>query len=531
MRPTALCALALTSLTSLVSLAGCNWVFGLEPVTLTDAAAGDVPIDARLPTVKLSAITPMLTGDGSTTMQASYVPITPAPRVQYGRIGQPLVDTQYTSVDVPVGYDFAEATETWRLVYTLAGGVPHEVHWRPSAISHPGHATVLQLTPNDREAVPTPGTFALDATGAPSTWEAPRVYTTNTWTVDPGAAPDTVVATRIKSDFASMFTTAMAGPKRKPDPNKDLEVLLDYDTTAASNRCAVAKGSAAFHIDLATGTSPDASPPAYSSTLLVDKYTITGDASGLLINLTAASGVPLSGYSRIQAVTYGPAGNIPLHHQREIAEPLPISLPIPVGILLAKCIDAPVTEPPDQLPRFNLPTRAALATVGSLGFVTTPITLANGQVAIQNGLVTSSVGTGTSFTTSFANAAFAAAPTVDGTSVNVKTEASEVALSGGGSTALLDFEIVGGATPLADFYEATLYRVDGARLVPVREFTFTEKPLRFDRDQGQPSGSKYVFGIHVIRGASANVANGDFSVWGNTQTLGVTYTQIFTLAP
>ena len=528
MRPTALCALALTSLTSLVSLAsGCNWVFGLDPVTLTDAAAGDVPIDARLPTVKLSAITPMLTGDGGTTMQATYVPITPAPRVQYGRVGQPLVDTSYTGVDVQVGYEFAEATETWRLVYTLAGGVPHEVHWRPSAISRPGHATVLQLTPNDREAVPTPGTFVLDATGAPSTWEAPRVYTTNTWTVDPGAAPDTGVPTRVTSDFASMFTTAMAGPKRKPDPTKDLEVLLDYDTTAAASRCMVAKGSAAFHIDLATGTSPDASPPIYSSTLLVDNYTITGNAFGLLTNLTGASGVSLSAVSKIQTVTYGPGGSIPLHFQRETAAPLPISLPIPVGILLAKCIDAPT----DQLPRFTRPIRASLATVGSLGFVTTPITLANGQVTIQNGLVTSSMGTGTSFTMSFDHAAFAAAPTVDGTSVNVKTETSEVALSGGGSTALLDFEIAGGATPLADFYEATLYRVDGADLVPVREFTFTERPLRFDRDQGQPSGSKYVFGIHVIHGASANVANGDFSVWGNTQTLGVTYTQIFTLAP
>jgi hypothetical protein len=126
-----------------------------------------------------------------------------------------------------------------------------------------------------------------------------------------------------------------------------------------------------------------------------------------------------------------------------------------------------------------------------------------------------------------ANAAFAVMPTVDNASVSI-TSMGVTSIPAGGPTASLDF-MLAGSDPLVDLYEATLYRVDGSQLVPVREFTFTEKPLIFDRDQGQPAGSRYVFAIRAIRGASANTVKGDFTVWGNTQALGVTHTQAFFL--
>lgn len=514
MRTVVLGALALTS--------GCNWVFGLDPVTLTDAQVDDVPLDARLPTVKLSAITPMLASDGSTTSQAAFAPITPAPMVQYGRRGEALVDTTYTSVDVPVGYDFAEASETWRFVYTLAGGVPHEIHWKPSATTNPGHAVVLQLAPNDRAPAPTSGTFRLKANGAPATWFLPRVYTTNTWTVDLSPPPDIMMATQINSDFAGMFTRPIAGSKRTPDPVKDFEILLEYDDALATNTCTAVKGSASFRIDLATGSSIDPVPSFLPDTK-PGNYVVTGNAAAVIPNLAGANGLTLTDISKHQVIVYGPGGNIPLHHQREQGIPLPI----PIGILLAKCTNAVLVG--DRLPDFGYPSSVDLPTIATLMYSTRPILLANNLASVQNGLEVSTVGTDGPFTLPLANATFVGEPKVDGVSINLKDVTDVVAIPAGGATASLDFQLVG-TTPLVDFYEATLYRVDGANLIPVREFSFAEKPLLFDRDQNLPAATQFVFAIRAIRGASANVANGDFSVWGNTQTLGLTHTQIFTLA-
>lgn len=501
-------ALALTS--------GCNWVFGLDPVRLTDATIVDAVPDANLPTVKLSAITPMLNVDGEPTQQAAFTTISPPPTVQYGHRGEALIDTTIVGDDVWVGYDLAESPDIWRLAYTLAGGVPHEVHWRPSESMRPGRAVALQLTASDRDPVPATGTFILDSTGAPSVWQQPRAYTTNTWTIDPSPPPDGTVPTIINSNYAGMFTTAIAGEKRKPDPVKDWEVLLEYDDSASLSRCTVAHGTAAFHIDLAVGTA--AVKPPFSINVKPGNYTLSGDGTETIINLLGANG--LSGGSdvkRYQVVTFGPAGAIPLHHQIEPGIPLPV----PVGILLAKCVEAP-----DTLPGFAFPSDIGLATVGTVMYATKDLPI-DGGAFVRNGIEQSIVGDMGPFTVNFTRCAFAVSPTIDTVSVNI-TNATAVAIPAGGTTASLNFD-ASVANPVIDMYEATLYRVSGASLVPIREFTFTEKPLVFDRDQGQPAGTRYVFAIRVIRGASGNAANGDFRVWGNTQTLGVTHTQAFTL--
>ena len=514
MRIAVLGALALTS--------GCNWVFGLDAVRLTDAQINDAPPDARLPTVKLSAISPMLDSSGVMTGQAIYAPITPAPVVQYGRRGEALVDTVYLGEEVPVGYDLAESTETWRLVYTLAGGIPHEVHWKPSVTMHPGHAVVLQLAPNERDPAPATGTFTLDATNAPTVWAMPRLYTTNTWTLDASPPPDGTIPSRITSNFAGMFTRPIAGSKRKPDPVKDFEVLLDYDDTAATNRCTVVKGSASFHIDLSDGSSIDAVPPTFLADPKPGNNLLTGPGFETIANLAGANGLALGDITRYQVVTYGPGGGIPLHQQTETDVPLPI----PVGILLAKCTDGP-----DTVPTFGYPSRVVFATTGTVMYATSALSIADGGPSVRNGLETSIVGSRTPssgpFNADFSNAAFATEPTVDTTSVNI-TGPGTVLVPPGAATAALDFSL-SVMTPIVDLYEATLYRVDGAALTPIREFTFTEKPLLFNRDQGQPAGTHYVFAIRVIRGASASAVNADFSVWGNTQWLGVTHTQAFTL--
>ncbi|MGE0395504.1 MAG: hypothetical protein AB7T06_02175 [Kofleriaceae bacterium] len=510
MRTVVIGALALAS--------GCNWVFGLDPVTLTDAQM-DAP-DAPLPTVKLSAITPMLI-DGAITGQARYVPISPPPQVQYGWRGEMLRDTTINGEDIEVGYDFAESAQTWRLVYTLQGGIPHEVHWKPSATSRPGHAVSLQLTPNDRATPPASGTFHLLATGpeVPTIWFFPRVYTTNTWTLDASPPPNTTEPRQIDSNFTSAFTKPIAGEKRVPDPVKDFEVLLEYDETAAANLCTIATGSAAFRIELANGSSV-VQPTWSTSKPPAGTYSVkTGNELEMKINVAAANGLAdLNDVLKYQVVTYAPAGGIPLHHHAEPGMPLPV----PAGILLAKC----AANPADAVPSFNTPTDAALATVGTLAYATKPLPIDGGPM-VQNGVEQSVVDADGSFDINYAGVAFATAPAIDGVSITI-TNATTIAIPAGGATASLDFDL-SIDSPVVELYEATLYRVNAGALVPIREFTFTEKPLVFDRVQGQPAGTSYVFAIRVIRGASANAANGDFTVWSGPQSLGLTHTQAFTL--
>ncbi len=517
MRTVVLGALALTS--------GCNWVFGLDPVRLTDAEIVDAVPDAPLPTVMLSGITPMLNAAGAPTRNAIFVPISPPPTVQYGRRGEALIDTTIDGQQVAVGYEFAESAETWRLVYTLAGGIPHEVHWKPSVSTRPGHAVTLQLTPNDRDPLPGSGTFQLNPSGAatPSNWFFPRVYTTNTWTVDPSPPPDTGTPTQINSNYVGPFTTPMAGAKRTPDPIKDYEVLLEYDDAAAANACFVAKGTAAFHKDLSTGTGAQA---PWVVNVKNGNYTIDTDfANDIAVrgNLADANGFAmLSSIRRYQVLTFGPGGAIPLHHQMETSTPKPIPLPIPVGILLAKCEGAPAT-----LPTFSYPADPDLSTVGTLLYATDDLQIAGGGPIVRNGLEQSIMNEVGPYNMDFDGVAFAKNPTVDSASVNI-TEPSLVPIPAGGTTAALGFE-PSTMNPTIDLYEATLYKVNGTTLVPIREFTFSEVPLLFNRDQGQPAGTRYVFAIRVIRGASAGAASGDFTVWQNTQSLGLTHTQAFTL--
>lgn len=499
---------------------GCNWVFGLDPVRLTDAQINDAPPDARLPTVKLSGITPML-NEGATTGQAILVPLAPEPTVQYGRIGEALVDTVYNGQDVPVGYEFAESAEIWRLVYTLPGRVPHEVHWKPSASTRPGHAVVLQLTASERADVPSGGVFTLSPTNPPS-WVTPRVYTTNTWTLTsmPGKT-----ATSVTASFDTAATVAIAGEKRKPDPAKDFEVVIDYKLSTDDSRCTVASGAAAFRVDLSTGMD-DGVPQAFDTNAKPGTYRLGAiDASSPQTNVGLSNGLnPATDVVVYQVITYGPAGGIPLYHQREDVG-VDDSIPVPPGILLALCIDRPE---PDAIPGFAYPSRVPLPTIATLMFATIPLPVATGGPYVRGLVSLSTMGTQGPFDAlNFTNMTLPIDPTIDGVSVKI-TEATTPAIPAGGATAELAFGLTSSAA-LVDLYEATLYKIDGTELVPLREFTFTELPLRFDRAQGQAPGTRYVLTIRAIRGASANAKNADFTVWNNTQILNVTHTHAFTL--
>lgn len=526
MRTVVLGALALGS--------GCNWVFGLDPVRLTDAQIVDVVPDARLPTVKLSAITPMLTSTGGITKQASFTAIEPKPVVRYGKIGEPLIDTVIEGEDVWVGYDFGEAAEPWRLVYTIPGEVPHEVIWKPSASAETGHAVALRLTPNDRGDVPPGSQFRLVPGSPPVLWHEPRVYTTNAWTVE--RAPKADVAGEIISHYAQSDTVPIAGTKRKPDPSNDYEVIVDYDISSANPLCYVAKGSVAMRIDLANGTSQDSPVQSWSiSTVAGQKVPAVLFDDEVRTNLVLANGFPESegfaNITKVELVTYGPGGAIPLHHQTDDAinelaiGPKPTDpVPVPVGMLLARCVNNTQTN----VAAYAFPSRAGQAMIGTIMYATVPIQLADGGPSVRNLMETSSVSSDSSFNLAFTGSGFATDPIIDATPVKLVRGGSLVSVPSGGTTASLDFSLTVDEMNV-DLYEATLYRVDGTSLVPLREFTFTEKPLRFDRNYGQPAGTRYVFAIRAIRGMAASPKQGDFTKWSNTQTLGLTHTQVFTL--
>ena len=506
----------------LVLGAGCNQIFGLDPVVLSDAPVFDAVPDANLPSVHLARLTPQLNMNGAPVFQGELGALTPAPRVQYGRIGEALADaTGNATGDFFVDYPYAELDAPWRFVYTLAGGVPHEVHWRPT-LAKPGFAVAFEMTPADREPVPATTQVSLHPLSPPASWMDPRIYTTNTWTV--ADSVNVQAANDLRSDYGSSFTREIGGPKRKPDPTKDFFVLLEYGPSGST--CTVARGSATFRYDLSTGTSPDPTQPSFQPNLVVGAGTPTWllqatNDTVFQFALAEAHGfsMPTTQIPKQQLVTFGPSGGIPLYRHTEPG----IGMPVPSGILLAKCSAHPVNE----LPSFSTATRISFSYIGTVMFTTPMIQLADGPM-VAHGVSVSSAQSLGPFTLTF-GVSIPYAPNIDGVPVNLSIGGTVAAVPATTAAAELDFSLaVTGAS--VDMYEATLFRVDANKLVPVREFTFVEKPLRFDRDQGLPADTKFVFQIRAYKGAPPNAASADFRNWSSTQQLASTYTQTFTLA-
>jgi hypothetical protein len=156
-----------------------------------------------------------------------FAPIDPAPRVRIAPIDGPfdIVQTTYSPSDgsIPIPREYLNTT--WRLEYTLAGGVPHEVQWAPE--DKQGHLTVPVFGRLQREPVPMGSGYTITPITVTS-YSHPRVFTTGLWTE--GVASNYLMSDggRVDYDFYN-DTRSLSGPRGRPDPALgDRALLVDF---------------------------------------------------------------------------------------------------------------------------------------------------------------------------------------------------------------------------------------------------------------------------------------------------------------
>src|SRR5262249_27727411 len=186
-------------------------------------------------------------------------PLVPAPVVQLGLVDGSLADARYNPDDGTVAYPAAYVGRPWRLVYTLADGIPREVHWSPPEGDLVAHLVEPIFGRVQRLAVPPGGGYTITPIGSPAQHALTRGFTTGIWTE--GVFTGTSTGAKFDYDF-SMKAQSLSGPLGAPEKAKsDRGMLADFKN---QNGCRVSTGVATFTVpDMATGTltAPEPQPP------------------------------------------------------------------------------------------------------------------------------------------------------------------------------------------------------------------------------------------------------------------------------
>src|SRR5262245_53147206 len=211
----------------LLAFAGCNQIFGLDPVGILDAGEPDapfprIPLTNQIATTKLVA--PDILGQPDTIVLA---PISPAPQVRVGPDTGALVDVVYDpdgGVEIPVP---DHLSTRWRVEYTVPGGVPHEVSWAPQT----GARLVVPVVGRvDRTPVPANSGYDVQPIQngaaippAPGAFTGSHIFTFGTFAdVSGGLAPH-----QAKLDATTTRTQGPLGMPVAGDPNGDFAVLVN----------------------------------------------------------------------------------------------------------------------------------------------------------------------------------------------------------------------------------------------------------------------------------------------------------------
>src|SRR6185436_17541141 len=232
----------------LLAAAGCNQIWGLGPVDL--APPGDGPGDgANVRRIRLTAQITKTTRMGYVDPSLDEGPITPAPLVQLGPIDGPLMSAAY-GTDGTVAYPAGFLGKPWGLVYTLADGIPREVHWSPPDGDLVGHIVEPLFGRVPRQPVPFDGGYSITPMGSPAQHVQTRVFTTGVWTL--GELPLPPAGAKLDYNFG-MKARSLSGPLGAPESAwTDYAVLADFQS---KNGCRVTTGAASFPVpDMTAGT-------------------------------------------------------------------------------------------------------------------------------------------------------------------------------------------------------------------------------------------------------------------------------------
>lgn len=501
------------------ALAGCNQIWGNDPVVRWDAPVGEGPPESPLPTARLELLVGTTDINGAATNMVITRPLDPPPTVQVGRIDGPLAPTTYDQGAVAIPADFPGTP--WRLVFTPAGDVPHEVHWAP-AVGVEGRAVIPQFGGVDRGAVPANASYSMQPAGT-FTYADLRVYTTGVWAVGQPTASGTLATLPVNPSALQ----PISGPLLAPDPEKgDRVVLVDYTGTFP---CVSAKGSAVFAIPLTGPDSAQVPAPSYFQT---QESGVKVDVGMQAYFRIVGQFAPTDGYMMSHAM-YGLAPSTVM--PGFVTNPLAAPLHGPAMIPLIRCI---ATNPGDLSNPGTQLTTARTYGVPVLDAAVLP-RIAHLQLFTQHGLPSGAV------VYSGVSAMNATDPTdtdfLFEFPVGIPTDimlggqslsgADRVALTAGTGPLDLTFELYNAAADapgLADYATATLYRAGTNPIVREREYTFTGTTLRIDRAVLAPQ-TEYVLEVRTYVGAPGAAA-ADFTRYTSAQSSASRFTATF-IAP
>jgi hypothetical protein len=232
-----------SALALLVTISGCNWVFGLEKTSVYDGGvdAPDAPPSIR---------TKLVWGaTKSTSTQLDYAGILPdSPVVMVGEPlgGMPLQTVAYDADgSFAIPYTLREAPH--RIVYTLPGEtLVHEVQWSVSG------ATLVVPRSSRVNPPPVPNNSGYDLTpvGQTSALQTPLLMTTGVFTYTRGGAGFTKSGANTKFIFST--AKPLAGPLGAPEMGKGDKVILADWASRGGGLSSIA-GYAITSVDLMTG--------------------------------------------------------------------------------------------------------------------------------------------------------------------------------------------------------------------------------------------------------------------------------------
>ncbi|HEX2685370.1 MAG TPA: hypothetical protein VHN14_02065 [Kofleriaceae bacterium] len=476
---------------SLLALVGCNQVFGIAPTRPYDASIDGV-ID--VPHVVLDWQVAVLLASGAPDPTMMFVPIDPAPKVRIALLDRPFDVDQatYSSDDGWIRIPRDYLNTTWRLEYTLAGEVPHEVQWAPE--DKQGHLAVPVFGHLQRDPVPTGGGYTITPSGVAS-FSLPRVFTTGLWTE--AKVNNYVPSDGATIDFDFFNATSLSGTKGRPDPALgDRALLVDYVIDGGSG-CRVAAGSAA----LASAAIQPGVHSVQTPTWDAGRKTVAG--APVDFKFVTRLGMSLG---KLESMFNGPSSTLMFGAAASTDMPgfaatpaesslLGALLPVPVMQPLLQCSYSvnllPKVAQPMMLDAFPhvlhvqlIDTRQALGVTFNSGMET---------------VLTSAAAGG--FTMAFPAAIpmhFLLATPANG-SVDLAGDSDQVGVGPASGPLDLTFTREADADLRADYYDVVLHRIASGVLTTERIYTVTAPKVRIDGSLLVP-GADYVFEVRSYKG-------------------------------
>jgi hypothetical protein len=503
----------------LFAAAGCNQIWGLSQV---DLAPDDGP--PAEPRVRLTLQLAQTTAEGFGDPTLAYPPLTPAPAVQLGLVGDALVDAPYKA-DGSVDYPLEFAGQRWRLVYTFDGAVPREVQWTLPASDASAHVVEPLVGRLEREDVPVNAGYSITPANAPMQYLQPRVFTTGLWTE--GALPGTVSGGTLNYDFSTK-AVSLSGRLGAPEKAKaDRGVLASYQTL---DTCRYASNVATFIVpDLVANmrTSPDMQPTYYVADKQVDL--VTGGPVLIDFRLSTLLGTRAGGMI-LRRMQYGhsPSIGVSGFSRPPPAPSVDFHLPGPQIIALANCtvpvmndtLHVPaLAHPPDLAGKFPRIVHVEIANQRTHNLVT----LSSGYSAVV-------ASDGFTFESKFLVAGPFGTKLYRGADpiADLDADPDGTMLPAGDGPLELTFEVESLTTLASHYFDVTLYALQGAKLEKRRVYTLIDRKLTID-----PAvlirGTEYVFELRAYHG-TPDAGRGNFALHTNPQYAASVFTRTF-IAP